>query len=55
PATFVGVLIALALTGYVSAARGAAPRGRAVLRLLVGGAAAMALTFVVGRAFGVDV
>lgn len=55
PATFVAVLIALALTGYVSAALGDAPRGRAVIRLLLGGAAAMALTFVVGHAFGVNV
>ncbi|QPK80603.1 VIT family protein [Schaalia sp. ZJ405] len=53
-ATFVSVLVALALTGYVSAWLGDSPRGRAVLRLLTGGSAAMALTFLVGHIFGVN-
>ena len=54
-ATFGAVLVALALTGYVSARLGDAPKGRAVIRLLLGGAAAMALTFLVGNIFGVNV
>lgn len=54
-ATFVAVLIALGLTGYISAVLGDAPRGRAVIRLLCGGATAMALTFFIGHIFGVTV
>lgn len=53
-ATFVAVLVALALTGYISAYLGDAPKGQAVIRLLLGGAVAMALTFVVGNIFGVN-
>lgn len=52
-ATFVAVLIALALTGWVSAWLGDAPKGRAVTRLLVGGTAAMGLTYTIGHMFGV--
>ncbi len=55
PATFGSVLIALALTGWISAWLGEAPKGRAVVRLLIGGAAAMALTYGVGHLFGVAV
>ena len=51
--TVVAVLIALVATGWVSAALGGAPRGRAILRLAVGGALAMAVTFSVGYLFGV--
>lgn len=46
------VLVALALTGYVSAALTDVPRLRAVLRLVVFGAASMALTYGIGRLFG---
>ncbi|MCI1661360.1 MAG: VIT family protein [Actinomyces sp.] len=52
PATFAAVLVALAATGWVSAWLGGAPRGRAVIRLLIGGAAAMAFTFGIGHLFG---
>ncbi|WP_115727538.1 VIT1/CCC1 transporter family protein [Actinomyces culturomici] len=55
PETFAAVLVALALTGWVSATLGEAPRGRAVARLLIGGAVAMALTYGVGHLFGVNV
>jgi len=51
-ATFVVVLLALALTGWVSAALGGARPARAVARLLVGGAAAMAVTYAVGQLIG---
>lgn len=51
-ATFVVVLLALALTGWVSAALGGARPARAVVRLLVGGAAAMAVTYGVGQLIG---
>ncbi len=53
--TFVAVLIALTLTGYISATVGSASRRRAVLRVVVGGAVAMALTYLVGYAFGTTV
>ena len=54
PATIVAVMAALAITGWVSAWLGEAPRTRAVLRLLLGGAAALALTYTVGHVFGVS-
>ncbi len=50
--TFVVVLVALALTGCLSARLGGAPPVRAVLRLVVGGALAMAVTFGVGALIG---
>lgn len=52
---FVAVLAALALTGVVSAHLGEAPKRRAVLRLLVGGAIAMAVTFGIGQLLGVAI
>jgi VIT1/CCC1 family predicted Fe2+/Mn2+ transporter len=49
----VGVaLIALVVLGATGARLGGAPRGRASLRVLVGGAGAMALTALVGKLFG---
>ncbi len=53
--TFVAVLLALTVTGYLSATVGGASRRRAILRVVVGGALAMALTYLVGRAFGTTV
>jgi vacuolar iron transporter family protein len=52
PVTFAGVLAALALTGTISARFGGARRGRAVVRILVGGALAMLVTFLVGQLIG---
>jgi VIT1/CCC1 family predicted Fe2+/Mn2+ transporter len=52
PVTAVAVLVALFLTGAVSARLGRAPVGQAVTRLLLGGALAMAVTYVVGEAVG---
>lgn len=52
PVTIAVVLVALALTGATSARLGHSPTGRAVLRLVVGGALGLALTYLVGRAFG---
>ena len=54
PATIFAVLVALAVTGWVSAWLGEAPRTRAVLRLLVGGAAALGLTYGIGHVFGIS-
>ncbi|NHI16572.1 VIT1/CCC1 transporter family protein [Microbacterium excoecariae] len=53
--TFAAVLGALALTGYVAAWIGDASRGRAVMRTVLGGALALAATFVVGSLFGTTV
>lgn len=53
PVTFVAVLIALALTGTVSARLGGADRRRAVVRIVAGGAAAMIVTYVIGQLLGV--
>jgi len=50
--TFLAVLVALSLTGYVSATVGTASRRRAIVRVVIGGAAAMALTYLVGHIFG---
>jgi VIT1/CCC1 family predicted Fe2+/Mn2+ transporter len=47
--TFVAVLAALALTGAISAHLGRSPKLPAVVRLVVGGALAMAVTYGIGR------
>lgn len=52
PVTFVAVLVALAVTGTVSAQLGGAPKGRAVLRLVVGGGLALAATWLIGTLLG---
>ncbi|MEI7720072.1 MAG: VIT family protein [bacterium] len=52
-ATFGGVLLALALTGWVSAYVGGANKTTATVRNVLGGALAMATTFGVGKLFGV--
>ena len=53
PLTFVAVLLALALTGYLAAWIGGARRGRAILRTVIGGALALGATYGVGALFGV--
>ncbi|NLI17662.1 MAG: VIT family protein [Actinomycetales bacterium] len=55
PATFAMVLVALALTGFVSASLGEAQRSRAVVRTIVGGALAMAVTWGIGTLFDIRV
>jgi VIT1/CCC1 family predicted Fe2+/Mn2+ transporter len=52
PVTFVAVLLALALTGAVSARIGGSPAKRAVLRVVLGGAAGLAITYAIGSLFG---
>jgi len=52
--TFVAVLLALAVTGGISARLGRARRLRAVVRVVVGGAVAMVVTYAIGRALGVS-
>jgi VIT1/CCC1 family predicted Fe2+/Mn2+ transporter len=55
PVTFAAVLIALALTGTVSARLGGASRSRAAIRLVLGGALALAATWLVGTLLGTTV
>jgi VIT1/CCC1 family predicted Fe2+/Mn2+ transporter len=50
--TFVAVLIALGLAGAASARIGGSDPRRAVLRVVIGGAAGLALTYTIGRLFG---
>lgn len=55
PITFVAVLIALVITGSVSARLGDAPVRPAVLRNVIGGALAMAITYGIGHAIGLAI
>lgn len=52
PVTFIAVLLALAMTGSVSAQLGGAPKTRAVARVVLGGAVAMIVTYVIGVLVG---
>lgn len=53
--TVLTVLVALALTGWISARLGQAPVVRAVTRVVLGGLAAMIVTYAIGRLFGTAV
>jgi VIT1/CCC1 family predicted Fe2+/Mn2+ transporter len=53
PVTFVAVVIALAITGSVSAKIGGAGIVRATFRLVVSGMIAMVITHFAGRLFGI--
>lgn len=53
PITFCGVIIALIVTGTLSAHVGGASKKKAVGRVVVGGILAMVITFGIGRLFGV--
>lgn len=55
PVTFAAVLIGLFATGLLSAQLGGAPKRAAVVRLVVGGALAMAVTFGIGDLLGAAV
>ncbi len=52
PVTVGAVVVALALTGWVSATLGRSPRPRAVLRNVLGGVVAMAATYLIGTLAG---
>ncbi|WNM25337.1 VIT family protein [Demequina capsici] len=54
PLTFVLVIAALAITGYVSAYIAKSPPTKAVLRNILGGAIAMAVTYGIGTLVGVS-
>lgn len=56
PATFVGVLVALAITGTLGAKWGGSPKyGRAAARVVIGGALALAVTYGIGLLLGTSV
>ena len=52
PVTVAAVLLALVITGAVSARLGGAPKHRAVLRNFIGGGLALAITYVIGHLVG---
>lgn len=52
PVTFVAVLLALAALGVTGARLGESPVVRATIRVVVGGAAALTATFLVGQLLG---
>lgn len=52
PVTFIVVILALILTGTLSALLGGAKPLRATVRMVVGGVLAMAITFGIGQLFG---
>lgn len=54
PATFVAIIVALALTGYISARLGDADPKRAMWRTVLGGALGMAVTYGVGLLFNIN-
>lgn len=53
PVAFVAVILALIITGTISAHVGGAHKLRAAVRVVIGGALAMTVTFIVGRFIGV--
>lgn len=53
PITFAGVVIALIITGTISAQTGGASKRKATLRVVIGGLLAMLVTFGIGKLFGV--
>lgn len=50
---YVGVIIGLIATGWLSASLGGSPKRAAIVRLVVGGSLAMAVTYGIGYIFGV--
>jgi len=54
PITFAAVIVALAMTGAASAHAGGAGKRRAIVRVIIGGALAMAITYAIGKLSGVS-
>lgn len=52
-ATFISVIVALVVTGMLSAHAGGASKRKATLRVVLGGVIAMIVTFGIGKLFGV--
>jgi VIT1/CCC1 family predicted Fe2+/Mn2+ transporter len=55
PVTFGAVILALVLTGTLSAHAGGAGKRRATMRILIGGILAMAVTYGIGRLVGIAI
>ena len=55
PITFAAVIVALSLTGVISAKVGAANKLRATLRVIIGGVIAMVVTYAIGKLVGVSI
>ena len=53
--TVVAVLLALFLTGFLSARAGDAPVARAIVRNVIGGVLAMGITFAIGTLVGTQI
>jgi VIT1/CCC1 family predicted Fe2+/Mn2+ transporter len=53
--TFVAVIVALAITGWLSAWIGGSPKPRAILRVTIGGGLALVVTWAIGGLLGVAV
>ncbi|MBB2975202.1 VIT1/CCC1 family predicted Fe2+/Mn2+ transporter [Microbacterium endophyticum] len=54
PVTFISVLLALAVTGWIAAYIGGSSRTKSVVRVLIGGAAALFATYGIGSLLGVS-
>jgi VIT1/CCC1 family predicted Fe2+/Mn2+ transporter len=54
PVAFIAVIIALAITGILSAKAGGANITRATIRVVAGGALAMVVTYAIGKLFAVS-
>lgn len=55
PSTIAAVVMALVITGLLSARAGGAGRGRAVIRNVLGGLLAMGITYAIGSAVGTGI
>ena len=55
PITIVAVVFALIMTGYFGAKAGGTPKGRSILRNVIGGLLAMAITYTIGHLVGTSV
>jgi VIT1/CCC1 family predicted Fe2+/Mn2+ transporter len=54
PVTFASVVLALAITGILSAKMGGANIARATIRVVLGGALAMVVTYFIGKLFAIS-
>lgn len=54
PVAFISVIVALAITGFLSAKAGGANATKATIRVVLGGALAMIVTYGIGRLFSVS-
>lgn len=54
PVTFASVIVALIITGFLSAKAGGANVRKSIIRVVVGGAVAMIITYGIGRLFNVS-